>query len=148
MLALLLSLRAPPEARRIKYFCACDATCVGVLVTTHDREIDLQSPLPNFARPSRNARCSSSDQGMPLRFSPSERGPEVGGGGGWRWGTLLSSLSPLPLPSAPLLSADEGERRFLLFVVVVVVVAVAVAALPAAVPFPFAAAAAPLTCAP
>lgn len=32
--ARLRSLLAPPEARRIKYFWACEATCVGVRVVT------------------------------------------------------------------------------------------------------------------
>ena len=44
-------------------------TCVGVRDMTKEREMERQSPLPNLARPSRNRRCSSSVQGMPLRRS-------------------------------------------------------------------------------
>mmetsp|Transcript_12730 Transcript_12730/g.30193 ORF Transcript_12730/g.30193 Transcript_12730/m.30193 type:complete len:235 (+) Transcript_12730:306-1010(+) len=59
------------ELSRMKYFCAWLATCVGVLVVTKLREMLRQSPLPNFASPSRNSRCSSSVQGTPFRRSPS-----------------------------------------------------------------------------
>ena len=49
---------------------------VGVRETTKLREMERQSPLPNLARPSRNMRCSSSVQGMPLRLSWSAAGLE------------------------------------------------------------------------
>ena len=57
------------ELSLMKYFCAWDATCVGVLEMTKLREMERQSPLPNLARPRRNRRCSSSVHGMPLRRS-------------------------------------------------------------------------------
>lgn len=57
------------EFKRIKYFCAWEATCVGVRETTKFREIDLQSPFPNLANPRRNKRCSSSVHGMPFLLS-------------------------------------------------------------------------------
>lgn len=47
-------------------------TWVGVRETTKLREMLRQSPLPNFCRPSRNSRCSSSVQGMPFLRSCSE----------------------------------------------------------------------------
>ena len=56
----------------MKYFCAWLATCVGVRETTKLREMERQSPLPNFVSPNKNRRCSSSVQGMPLRRSCSE----------------------------------------------------------------------------
>ena len=59
---------------RMKYFWAWEATWVGVLETTKWREMDRQSPLPNLARPSRKRRCSSSDQGTPLRGSTPDAG--------------------------------------------------------------------------
>lgn len=45
------------------------ATCVGVLETTKFRDMLRQSPFPNFERPRRNRRCSSSVQGMPFLLS-------------------------------------------------------------------------------
>jgi len=57
------------EFRRIKNFCACDATCVGVRDTTKFLEMFRQSPLPCFCKPSRNSRCSSSVHGTPFRRS-------------------------------------------------------------------------------
>jgi len=161
--ALLRSRLAPPEARRIKYFWAWEATWVGVRVVTHlflflflvcecrgekrakggrktkkkktkksrrkkkkrDKthalEMFLQSPLPNLASPAKKALCSSSDHGIPLRFSPSERGPEVAAAGG-----AAPERERSMSPSSPSRCEDEqGEwRRFL--------------------PLPFAAAAAPL----
>lgn len=42
------------EFKRIKYFCAWLATCVGVLVTTKFRDMLRQSPLPYFSKPRRN----------------------------------------------------------------------------------------------
>ena len=60
------------ELSRMKYFCACEATCVGVLEMTKFREMLRQSPFPNLARPRRNRRCSSSVQGIPFRRSWSE----------------------------------------------------------------------------
>ena len=59
------------ELSRMKYFWACDATWVGVREMTKLRLMLRQSPFPNLARPSRNRRCSSSVQGMPLRRSVS-----------------------------------------------------------------------------
>lgn len=52
---------------RIKYFCAWLATCVGVLDVTKFRAIPRQSPFPNFWRPIKNSRCSSSVHGTPER---------------------------------------------------------------------------------
>lgn len=49
----------------MKYFWAWLATCVGVLVCTKFLEIPLQSPFPNFWRPSKNNLCSSSVHGTP-----------------------------------------------------------------------------------
>ena len=60
------------ELSRMKYFCACEATCVGVLEMTKFREMLRQSPFPNLAKPRRNRRCSSSVQGIPFRRSWSE----------------------------------------------------------------------------
>lgn len=60
----LLFLRVPFVCL-IKYFCAWLATWVGVLDTTKLRDMPRQSPFPNFPRPSRNSRCSSSVQGTP-----------------------------------------------------------------------------------
>lgn len=42
------------ELRRMKYFWAWLATCVGVLVTTKFREMLLQSPFPYLSNPRRN----------------------------------------------------------------------------------------------
>jgi hypothetical protein len=42
------------ELRRMKYFCAWLATCVGVREMTKLREMLRQSPLPNLSRPSKN----------------------------------------------------------------------------------------------
>jgi len=50
---------------RMKYFCACEATCVGVLVCTKCLDIPRQSPLPNEFKPIRNDLCSSSVQETP-----------------------------------------------------------------------------------
>eukprot|EP00951_Prasinocladus_malaysianus_P032030 scaffold309949_cov32-Prasinocladus_malaysianus.AAC.1 len=50
----------------MKYFWACEATCVGVLVWTKCQLMPRQSPLPSFCRPSRNRRCSSSVHGIPF----------------------------------------------------------------------------------
>jgi hypothetical protein len=49
----------------MKYFWAWLATCVGVLVCTKFLDIPLQSPFPNFWRPSKNNLCSSSVHGTP-----------------------------------------------------------------------------------
>ena len=57
------------ELSLIKYFWACEATCVGVLLTTKFLDIDLQSPLPYFSKPSKNSRCSSSVHGIPFFLS-------------------------------------------------------------------------------
>ena len=65
--------------------------------------MDLQSPLPNLASPARKALCSSSDQGIPFRFSPSERGPEVAAAGGAAERSLSSLLS--------ICEDEQGERR-------------------------------------
>jgi len=48
-------LSLPPELRRMKYFCAWLATCVGVRVFTDNREMFRQSPRPYFSSPSRNS---------------------------------------------------------------------------------------------
>ncbi|CAA6665285.1 unnamed protein product [Spirodela intermedia] len=53
MLARLLSLFM--EFRRMKYFWAWLATCVGVLEMTKFLDMLLQSPLPNLSRPSKNS---------------------------------------------------------------------------------------------
>lgn len=50
---------------RMKNFWAWLATWVGVLDTTKFRAIPRQSPLPNFWRPIKNSRCSSSVHGTP-----------------------------------------------------------------------------------
>ena len=42
------------KLRRMKYFCAWLATCVGVLDTTKFRDMLLQSPFPYFSNPRRN----------------------------------------------------------------------------------------------
>lgn len=52
MLDLLLSLFI--ELRRMKYFWAWLATCVGVLVITKFRDMLRQSPFPYFSKPCRN----------------------------------------------------------------------------------------------
>ena len=57
------------EFKRMKYFCAWEATWVGVRVITKLRDMLRQSPFPNLARPRRKRRCSSSVQGIPLRRS-------------------------------------------------------------------------------
>ena len=49
----------------MKYFCACDATCVGVLVVTKCREIPRQSPFPSFCNPIKKFLCSSSVHATP-----------------------------------------------------------------------------------
>uniref|UniRef100_J3L0L7 Uncharacterized protein n=1 Tax=Oryza brachyantha TaxID=4533 RepID=J3L0L7_ORYBR len=43
------------ELRRMKYFCAWLATCVGVREMTKLREMLRQSPLPNLSSPSKNS---------------------------------------------------------------------------------------------
>ena len=52
MLDLLLSLLM--AVRRMKYFWAWLATCVGVLETTKFLEMLLQSPFPNLSNPNKN----------------------------------------------------------------------------------------------
>jgi hypothetical protein len=52
MLERLLSLLI--EFKRMKYFCAWLATCVGVLDITKFLEMLRQSPLPNFVSPIKN----------------------------------------------------------------------------------------------
>ena len=61
---------------RMKYFCAWEATWVGVRVRTKCREMPRQSPFPSFSRPARNRRCSSSVQGTPFfRSFPADPAP-------------------------------------------------------------------------
>ncbi|KAL0907528.1 hypothetical protein M5K25_021943 [Dendrobium thyrsiflorum] len=45
--------------RRMKYFCAWLATCVGVLVTTKFLDMLRQSPLPYLSSPRRNSLFST-----------------------------------------------------------------------------------------
>ena len=49
----------------MKYFCACDATCVGVLVVTKCLEMPRQSPFPSFCNPIKKFLCSSSVHATP-----------------------------------------------------------------------------------
>ena len=44
---------------RMKCFCACDATCVGVRVGTKCLLTSFQRPRPKCSIPLRNASCSS-----------------------------------------------------------------------------------------
>jgi hypothetical protein len=43
------------EFKRMKYFCAWLATCVGVLEITKFLDMLRQSPFPNFANPSKKS---------------------------------------------------------------------------------------------
>lgn len=46
-------------ARRMKYFCACDATCVGVREGTNSLDMVAHRPFPSFFTPLTKLACSS-----------------------------------------------------------------------------------------